>query len=207
MWRQRMDVTANWAVPLLLGLATFALGDPAFPHALFLFLGGVLIVSAITIEVRRYRELHHAMWRAHLVEAGWFAGQLARSELDPRWRAALASDLRRPRPSLPIATAILARMRRTYLVLVYVLVATWMSKVALHPRAATSGAEVLDRLRLGPIPGAWFAGAVVVALAILTALTVTSPRLAELETSAYRPARDDTSEERATRRRRGGRRP
>jgi uncharacterized membrane protein len=191
MWRQRMDVTANWAVPLLIGLATFAFGDPALPHFLYLLLGSILIAFAITIEVRRYRELSHATWRAYLIEAGWFAPLLSNSDVDSRWRTDLANDLCHPRAPLPMGAAILARMRRTYLVLVYVLIATWIAKVALHPRPVASAVELLDRMRLGPIPGAWLAAMVVALLAVLTVLTAISPKLSELERSTSVPRRRD----------------
>lgn len=188
MWRQRMDVTQSWTAPLLVGLITFALGDTRLPHLLLLLLGIVLIAAATLIEARRYRELLHSLRRAYFVEVGWFAQLLSNVEVEPRWRSVLASDLYQPRPPIRMVTAVLVRMRRTYLILLYLLIVAWICKVAIHPRVTTSIGEILERMSLGPLPGGWLAGGVGALVSVVTLLTLASPSHAELENWASEPA-------------------
>lgn len=58
VWRQRLDVTTNWAILVATALATFTLGAAEVPHSTLL-LGLGLIGTSILIEGRRYRHLHH----------------------------------------------------------------------------------------------------------------------------------------------------
>lgn len=133
------------------------------------------------IEARRYRELLHALWRAYLVEIGLYVQRLSKVAVDPSWRSLLAADLYRPLPPVRISISLLARMRRTYLVLTYLLFIGWISKVAIHPRLAASMGDFFGRMRLGPLPGWFFAAVVLVLLVTLTVLTLLSPHLGELE--------------------------
>ena len=176
MWRRRMDVTANWAVPLLIALTTFALGTRELPHHFFLLLGGMLIFVAVLIEARRYRELHHASWRRALIDVGYFAGALHSVDTSGlRWRERLASDLARPRPTIGLWQAALVRMRSTYLVLCYLLVTAWLAKVAVHTTIRSFGYFV-RAMGVRPFVPGWIVGALVlVAIVLLTAAVMAAP--------------------------------
>ncbi len=52
VWRQRLDVTSNWAILLSVGLTTFTLGSPQVPHYTLL-LGLGLVGISIILEGRR----------------------------------------------------------------------------------------------------------------------------------------------------------
>ena len=89
VWRQRLDVTSNWAIILATALTTFTLGAVEVPHYTLL-LGLALVMISILLEGRRYRHLHHSKWRLYLLESGFFANILrparqseARSRLAP----------------------------------------------------------------------------------------------------------------------------
>ncbi|MFC2144274.1 DUF2270 domain-containing protein, partial [Acidobacteriota bacterium] len=52
VWRQRLDVTSNWAVILATALTTFTLGSAEVPHYTLL-LGLALVFISILLEGRR----------------------------------------------------------------------------------------------------------------------------------------------------------
>lgn len=188
-WRQRVDVTSNWAIPLVIAISTFALGEPRLPHFALLALGGGMLAIAVVTDARRYREVHRALWRTQLVDQGYFAPRLDHVEGPPNWRTRLATDLRDPRPRLALWTSVKARMRTTYLALVYVLVIAWGVKVLVHPQMPSKTDELLGRMRIGVVPGEWVGAVVGLAVAILTIVVVRSPPTAQLEASvAHRTA-------------------
>jgi len=180
-WRRRIDVTANWAIPLVIAVSTFALGEPRLPHFALLALGGGMIALAAVTDARRYREAHHAAWRARLVDFGYFAPHLDKTRERSDWRADLAGDLRRPRPLIGLWTATKARMRTTYLALVDVLVAAWVVKVLVHPNLAKAPDEVLDRMAIGGMPGAWVGVLVGLGVVAASVVALRSPSMAQLE--------------------------
>jgi uncharacterized membrane protein len=156
VWRQRLDVTSNWAILLTVGLTTFTLGSVEVPHYILL-LGLALIGISILIEARRYRHLHHSKWRLHLMEVGYF-GRL----LDPStdvgfdWRGHLANDLRRSQLLISWLTATRARLRRNYLLLLYFVTGVWITKLFIHPHSPATVEEFLARLSVGDFIPTWF---------------------------------------------------
>jgi len=175
VWRQRLDVTSNWAIVLTTALTTFALGSAEVPHFVLL-LGLSLIGISLLIEGRRYRHLHHSKWRLYLMEVGLFAESLRPSPAPewPDWRELLAQDLRRARYTISWLMAVRVRLRRNYLLLVYFITAVWIAKAFMHPARATSLYELYGRLRVGDFVPSWLVVASAlgfVALATLAAAT------------------------------------
>lgn len=155
MWRQRLDVTSNWAVPLVLALVTLALSERTVSHLTLLVLGWALIVLAAMVEARRYRTLHHGAWRARLIEHGYYVPRLEGRPEPDAWRASLAADLRRPALRLSMWDALRSRFRATYAVLGHLLTLAWLAKLVSHPRLPASGAELLERLALANLVPGW----------------------------------------------------
>jgi uncharacterized membrane protein len=154
VWRQRLDVTSNWAVLLLVALATFTLGSLEVPH-FTLLLGLAILGISVLIEGRRYRHLHHSEWRLYLMERGYLAELLEPSNVWD-WRQRLASDLRRPRLRISWFTAMRVRLRRNYLVLLYFVTATWITKLFIHPGRPDSVQAFVDRFAVGDLIPPWF---------------------------------------------------
>ncbi len=182
VWRQRLDVTTNWAIILTTALSTFTLGTDDVPHYTLL-LGLALLAISITFESRRYRRLHHCKWRVYLLESGFFA-ELLRTGVTatPDWRRLLAADLRHRHFQMSSLLAIRVRLRRNYLALVYFLAAVWLVKLYIHPTRATSLADVFSRLHIGELIPSWAVAVAVLAfLVTATALAVTCPSAERLE--------------------------
>lgn len=182
VWRQRLDVSSNWAIVLTMALTTFTLGNLDIPHYVLL-LGLALIGISIGIEGRRYRHLHHSKWRLYLMEFGFFADILhPASAENPDWRRVLARDLRHTHFALPWLTAVRVRLRRNYLILVYFVFAVWVVKLAIHPFIATSPAEFYARLSVSGVIPSWFVAITATGFFLTaTLMALTCPPAEQLE--------------------------
>jgi uncharacterized membrane protein len=158
VWRQRLDVTSNWAIVLATGLATFTLGHPNVPHYTLL-LGLALFSFSLFIEGRRYRHLHHSKWRVYLIHFGFFAEHLHPSDRRramPDWRRILAADLRHTHFLITVLTAVRVRLRRNYLMLLLFLTGVWIVKLIIHPGRPESVSAFYARLAVGDLIPPWF---------------------------------------------------
>lgn len=184
VWRQRLDVTSNWAIVLATGLATFTLGHPDVPHYTLL-LGLALFSFSLLIEGRRYRHLHHSKWRVYLMEFGFFAEHLHPTEdgkAIPDWRRLLAADLRRTHFLISVLTAVRVRLRRNYLMLLLFITLVWVTKLIIHPVRPHSFAEFYSRLAIGGTIPSWFVAASAVGFVLTTiVLGWTCPSAEQIE--------------------------
>ena len=186
VWRQRLDVTTNWAILMTGGMTTFALGSPAVPHFVLL-LGFALIALSLFIEARRYQRLHHSRWRLLVMEAGYFAPLLeGRTDSDElSWRQTIAHDLRDPRMFVSWFTAMKVRLRRNYLLLVVFITSVWITKLFIHPHDAAHLGEFWDRLAVGGIVPSWVVAASAgMFLLVCSVLAATAKSAQELEEQA-----------------------
>lgn len=186
VWRQRLDVTINWAILLATALTTLTLGAADVPHYTLL-LGLGLIGMSLLIEGRRYRHLHHSKWRIYLLESGFFA-QVLRPTATPTmdWRSLLAADLRHLDFKISWFKAIRVRLRRNYLLLIYFLTAAWIVKLLIHPERADSLTTLYSRLHVGNFIPSWFvAVTAILFIGTATVLAVTSPSAEELEVETW----------------------
>jgi len=183
VWRQRLDVTSNWTILLVVALITFTLGAPEVPH-FTLLLGLALIALSVLIEGRRYRFLHHSAWRLYLIEQGYFAGLLDPAG-EPRiadWRQRLSDDLRRPRLLVSWLLGTRVRLRRNYLMIFYFVTAAWIAKLFIHPARPHSAGEFFERLAVGDMLPPWFVAiCAVVFVGGATLLAVTCPAAEKIE--------------------------
>jgi uncharacterized membrane protein len=176
VWRRRLDTTTNWAVLLLTGLTTFALGSERAPAGIML-LGVLFIAMFMFIEARRYQRLHHSNWRLRVIEKNYYVPLLRRPR-DPsdRWRQLLASDLANPHFTIGIFDASRLRLRRNYVMLLYVIAAVWLTKLFIHPRVPATASEFLDRLAVeGLVSAETVAAGSAVLLVLVTALAAWAP--------------------------------
>jgi len=159
VWRQRLDVTTNWAVILATALTTFV------PHYTLL-LGLALVFISILLEGRRYRHLHHSKWRLYLLESGFFANILCparKADPSPDWSRLLAADLRHTHFSISWLTGMRLRLRRNYLLVIGFMSAVWVAKLFIHPVRATNLAEFYSRLHVGDFIPSWLVAATALA--------------------------------------------
>jgi len=157
VWRSRLDTTSNWAILLVMGMTTFALGATQTPHFILL-LGLAIIGICLIIEARRYQHLHHSKWRLQLMEQNYFGEALCPGECatSDDWRRVMSADLRQPHYTINWFLAARLRLRRNYLMLTYFVTGVWITKLLIHPENAKSASDFYVRLAVGHFLPCWF---------------------------------------------------
>ncbi len=159
-WRNRLDTTTNWAVLTAGATLSFVFSSTNNPHFV-IPINSILVAIFLLMEARRYR--YYEIWssRVRVLETGYLAQLLAPEGVlpDKEWAAHLASDLLTPHFTITEWEAIGRRLRRNYLWIFALLALSWNLKVYLHPYAAHTFAEFLDRATVGLVPG-WIVFAV-----------------------------------------------
>jgi uncharacterized membrane protein len=154
VWRTRLDSSTNWAV-VTTGIALSATYSSAEASPLPLVLVGLLVSVFLLFEARRYRYFNVWRARARLLETDFYA-PLLRGEgvqLDSGWTTLLAHDYVAPRYHISFARAIGRRLRRTYGWIFVIQAIAYYGKLAIHPTALSTFAELWERAAIGPIPG------------------------------------------------------
>jgi len=160
-WRDRLDLTTNWAVTVVAALLSVSLSTPTAHHGLALF--AMLIVSLLLyVEARRYRFYDVYRMRVRQFERHYF-GQLfgpGKEGGQEPWLLMLAQDLRHPRFRISLWRALCRRLRRNYIWMFLILLGAWLLKISspdLQPGAhldpARPIASVVSRAAAGPLPG------------------------------------------------------
>jgi uncharacterized membrane protein len=153
-WRTRLDSTTNWAVVTTgIALSITYSGKDASPLPMVLV--GLLVVVFLVFEARRYRYFNVWRARARLLETDFIAPMLRGKgpTLASDWAQLLARDYCEPRHHITFARAVGRRLRRTYAWIFAIQAIAYYGKLAIHPTALTSVAQLWDRAAVGPIPG------------------------------------------------------
>ncbi|MBW2527250.1 MAG: DUF2270 domain-containing protein [Deltaproteobacteria bacterium] len=182
VWRQRLDTTTHWAIILTTGITSFVLGSQNVPHY------AVLLALAFNslfmlLEGRRYQHLHHSKWRLELLEGNYFAGQLTHcrpAKLD--WRRLLSTDLQQPHFTITFGMGVRLRLRRNYLILAYLTLGVWITKVFIHPASPRGWSELYQRFAVGGLLPSWFVlSSALLFMVVLTVATFVTPSQEALE--------------------------
>jgi uncharacterized membrane protein len=160
-WRERIDLTTNWAIGVVAGMLSLSLSAPQREGGV-LILAMVVVGLILVIESRRYRFFHVYRSRVRLLERSYYAAVLSRPPPpDPQpWMTALADDLRSPRFSLTLTQAIARRLRRNYYWILLILLGAWLVEttgglgaIAESTTAAGIVRAWIDRAGIGAVPG------------------------------------------------------
>lgn len=128
-YRQRLDMTTNWAVVTTAGLASFALGDPNNSHATFLF-AMFMNFFFLRLEARRFRIYEVAHHRVRIMERFFFPAMLG-EKVDPGWHQLLLAELAKPRSPMSRLDALGWRLNRNYLWIYAAVLLAWFAKLDL----------------------------------------------------------------------------
>lgn len=195
IWRQRLDVTTNWAIGATAAMLTYMLSDARAPHGSVLLILGVIFIM-LHMEARRY--MYYDIWRARLrmIERGLVAPALSRQacrlELDheEEWRTLLAEDLRHASFHMPYSEAFGRRLQRNYIWLVLLAYGGWLLKLGIWPEPANNISELLQHATVGNMPGVAVVGigtGFFLSLVLLSKL-LTRRRHARGEARPYHPS-------------------
>jgi uncharacterized membrane protein len=154
VWRVRFDNTTNWAV-VTTGIAFSASFSATNASPLPLALVGLLVVFFLLIEARRYRYFNIWRLRARALETHFYAPMLRGDATlaDAGWVQRIAQDYRDPKHRISYASAVGRRLRGNYAWIFAIQALAYYGKLAIHPTAMTSMADLWQRAAIGPLPG------------------------------------------------------
>jgi uncharacterized membrane protein len=116
---------------------------------------GLIVTVFLLFEVRRYRYFNVWRARARLLETDFYAPMIRGEgiQLGAGWAGLLAKDYCDPRYHIGFVRAVGRRLRRTYAWIFVIQAVAYYGKLAIHPTALTTLADVWERAAIGPIPG------------------------------------------------------
>jgi uncharacterized membrane protein len=154
VWRQRLDVTTNWAITSSTAIITIAFSSREVPHIIFFFNLAILWVL-LWIEARRYRFYDAFRARIRMLEAHFLVPMVMenRDLLQGEWKKLVCEDLILPCFKISKLEAIGRRLKRNYVFIFILILVAWITKIFLHaPTAMDSPLSFYHALRVGHIP-------------------------------------------------------
>jgi uncharacterized membrane protein len=134
VWRQRLDITTNWAITSSTAIITIAFSNREVPHIIFFFNLAIVWVM-LWIEARRYRFYDAFRARVRMLEAHFLVPMVMenRELLQGEWKKLVCEDL-----------------------------IAWVTKIFLHASAAMDSLpSFYHALRVGHIPS-WLVALILV---------------------------------------------
>jgi uncharacterized membrane protein len=154
-WRNRLDVTTNWAVISTGAALSFAFGDAGVHHSVMLLLS-FLITLFCMIEARRYRYYELWSYRVRLMEIDFYAAMLVPPfKPRPDWGNRLADSLAKADYPITFAEALGHRLRRNYIWIYGIIGVAWIAKLLLYspPDSVLTLESLVSRARMGVLRG------------------------------------------------------
>ena len=132
-WRQRLDVTTNWAITCTTTLITVSFSLPSLPHIIYFF-NIVIVWMMLWIEARRYRFYDAFRARVRMLESHFLVPILLQNQhlLEGEWRKLVCEDLILPSFKITVLEAVGRRMKRNYIFLFAIILVAWLTKIFIH---------------------------------------------------------------------------
>jgi len=143
VWRQRLDVTTNWAIISTAAFLSFGFGSREIPHFV-LILATIFVFFFLIIEARRYKYFDLWRWRVALINENFFA--------------TVISSKKKPQHSrfkMNFAEAFGRRLRRNYSWIFGVLAFCWITKVSIHPTPVNTFQQIVERAAVYHLLPGW----------------------------------------------------
>ncbi len=136
VWRQRLDVTTNWAITSSTAIITIAFSTRDVPHIIFFF-NLAIVAVLLWIESRRYRFYDAFRARVRMLEAHFLVPMVMenRELLQGEWKKLVCEDLILPSFKITKLEAIGRRMKRNYIFIFILILVAWFTKIFLHASA------------------------------------------------------------------------
>jgi uncharacterized membrane protein len=163
VWRQRLDVTTNWAITSSTAIITIAFSTREVPHIIFFFNLAIVWVL-LWIEARRYRFYDAFRARVRMLEAHFLVPMVMenREMLQGEWKKLVCEDLILPSFKITKLEAVGRRLKRNYIFIFILILIAWLTKIFLHAKAPITDLESFyNALRIGNIPS-WFVALILV---------------------------------------------
>lgn len=156
IWRQRLDITTNWAITSSTAIITIAFANRDVPHIIFFF-NLAIVWSMLWIEARRYRFYDAFRARVRMLEAHFLVPMVMenRQMLQGEWKKLVCEDLILPSFKISRFEAVGRRLRRNYIFIFILIMVAWVTKIFLHANEPINDIWSFYRsLSVGHIP-AW----------------------------------------------------
>ena len=154
VWRQRLDMTTNWAITSSTAIITIAFSTRQVPHIIFFF-NLAIVAVLLWIESRRYRFYDAFRARIRMLEAHFLVPMVMenRELLQGEWKKLVCEDLILPSFKITKLEAIGRRMKRNYMFIFILILIAWLTKVFLHASAPINDlVSFYHALGIGHIP-------------------------------------------------------
>ena len=174
VWRQRLDVTTNWAITSSTAIITIAFSTREVPHIIFFFNLAIVWVL-LWIEARRYRFYDAFRARVRMLEAHFLVPMVMenRELLQGEWKKLVCEDLILPCFKITKLEAIGRRLKRNYMFIFILILVAWITKIFIHaPTAMDSPVGFYHALRVGHIPSWLVAFILVGTFVIVIGITI-----------------------------------
>jgi len=174
IWRQRLDITTNWAITSSTAIITIAFANREVPHIIFFFNLAIVWVM-LWIESRRYRFYDAFRARVRMLEAHFLVPMVMenRQMLQGEWKKLVCEDLILPSFKISKLEAIGRRLKRNYVFIFILIMVAWVTKIFLHAsEPITSSRALYHALRVGHIPSWLVAGTFIGTFACVIGITI-----------------------------------
>src|SRR5213075_712335 len=154
VWRQRLDMTTNWAITSSTAIITIAFSTRQVPHIIFFFNLAIVWVL-LWIEARRYRFYDAFRARVRMLEAHFLVPMVMenRDLLQGEWKKLVCEYLILPCFKISKLEAIGRRLKRNYVFIFILILVAWVTKIFLHAPMAMKDVNSFYRaLSIGHIP-------------------------------------------------------
>ncbi len=154
VWRQRLDITTNWAITSSTAIITISFSNAGVPHIIFFFNLAIVWVM-LWIEARRYRFYDAFRARVRMLEAHFLVPMVLenRQMLQGEWKKLVCEDLILPRFKIGKLEAVGRRLKRNYIFIFILIMVAWVTKIFLHAREPVDSVGSFYRaLSVGNIP-------------------------------------------------------
>src|SRR3954468_930774 len=172
VWRQRLDITTNWAITSSTAIITIAFANREVPHIIFFF-NLAIVWGMLWIEARRYRFDDAFRARVRMLEAHFLVPMVMenRDMLQGEWKKLVCEDLILPCFKISRLEAVGRRLKRNYVFIFILILVAWITKIFLHGPASMNGVrDFYHALKVGHIPSwlvaAIFAGTFIIVIGI-----------------------------------------
>ena len=174
IWRQRLDITTNWAITSSTAIITIAFANREVPHIIFFF-NLAIVWCMLWIEARRYRFYDAFRARVRMLEAHFLVPMVMenREMLQGEWKKLVCEDLILPSFKISKLEAVGRRLKRNYVFIFILIMVAWVTKIFLHASAPVQGLPAFyAAMRVGHIPSWLVASTFVTTLVLVIGLTI-----------------------------------
>lgn len=181
-WRNRLDVTINWAIGTTGAILSFVFSNPQLPHTVII-MNFFIVLFFLYSESRRFRYYQILKARTKLLERNLlnriFSDKSVKKDDDHSWVTQLHDSLTNPTITMSRTESISWRLRRNYIFLLPIIYLTWIVKITTSPIPVRSIGEMLANARMWVIPGTVVVGIFTAILVYLIIIAITIPRQSE----------------------------